>query len=57
MSIQEQQQPPKSPALVRYEYIQAELAKRCGNKSATCRDLGMHRRTLQRILAKRPPHR
>lgn len=61
MSLQEQEQEQKplakSPALVRYEYIVDTLARHCGNKSATCRTLGMHRRTLQRILAKRPPHR
>lgn len=57
----EEQQPP-SPELPGYasverrewEYIQKVLAENNGNISATARCLGMHRRTLQRKLQKRP---
>lgn len=46
---------PMSPDRVRWEHIQRnyELCRR--NVSETARQLGMHRRTLQRILAKRAP--
>lgn len=37
-----------------WEYIQKVLAENQGNISATARALGMHRRTLQRKLGKRP---
>jgi two-component system response regulator RegA len=40
---------------VEWEYIQRVLAENEGNIHATARALGMHRRTLQRKLAKRPP--
>ena len=40
---------------VEWEYIQKVLAERQGNISDTAKALGMHRRTLQRKLAKRPP--
>jgi two-component system response regulator RegA len=38
-----------------WEYIQRVLAENAGNITATARALKMHRRTLQRKLAKRPP--
>ncbi|KAB2928495.1 MAG: DNA-binding response regulator, partial [Candidatus Contendobacter sp.] len=37
-----------------WEHIQRVLRDNDGNISATARQLGMHRRTLQRKLAKRP---
>jgi two-component system response regulator RegA len=37
-----------------WEHIQRVLAEHAGNVSATARALKMHRRTLQRKLAKRP---
>lgn len=40
---------------VEWEYIQKVLTERQGNISDTAKALGMHRRTLQRKLAKRPP--
>ncbi len=40
-----------------WEHIQRTLAQHDGNISATARALGMHRRTLQRKLAKRPARR
>lgn len=40
-----------------WEHIQRTLAQHEGNISATARALGMHRRTLQRKLAKRPVRR
>jgi two-component system response regulator RegA len=45
-----------APSLQRleWEHIQRVLAEQGGNISATARALGMHRRTLQRKLAKRP---
>ena len=54
----ERPQPPENPMSadrVRWEHIQRvyELCNR--NVSETARRLGMHRRTLQRILAKRAP--
>lgn len=39
---------------VAWEHIQRVLAEHGGNISATARALGMHRRTLQRKLTKRP---
>lgn len=49
----------ESPALLsvarlEWEHIQRALAENGGNVSATARALNMHRRTLQRKLAKRP---
>jgi ActR/RegA family two-component response regulator len=41
------------PDLVRWWYIQAAYEEEDFNKSATARRLGMHRRTLQRILEAR----
>lgn len=39
---------------VSWEHLQRVLAEHGGNISATARALNMHRRTLQRMLAKRP---
>lgn len=39
---------------VEWEYIQRQLQAHQGNIAATARALGMHRRTLQRKLQKRP---
>ena len=46
---------PLSVDRLEWEHIQKVLAEHAGNISATARALGMHRRTLQRILAKRSP--
>lgn len=55
---QEPPDPPENPMSanrVRWEHIQ-RIYELCGhNVSETARRLGMHRRTLQRILAKRAP--
>ena len=45
---------PLSIARLEWEHIQRVLRENGGNISATARQLGMHRRTLQRKLAKRP---
>jgi two-component system, response regulator RegA len=45
---------PLNPDRLKWEHIQRVLAENKNNISATARALGMHRRTLQRILAKRP---
>jgi len=45
---------PPSVARIEWEHIQTVLAQHDGNISATARALRMHRRTLQRKLAKRP---
>jgi two-component system response regulator RegA len=46
---------PMSPDRIRWEHIQRVLAG-CGNNiSEAARKLGLHRRSLQRMLAKRPP--
>lgn len=45
---------PMSPRRLEWEHIQRVLAEHDGNISATARMLRMHRRTLQRKLAKRP---
>jgi two-component system response regulator RegA len=45
---------PMSPRRLEWEHIQRVLAEHDGNISATARTLHMHRRTLQRKLAKRP---
>ena len=37
-----------------YEHVQRVRARSGGSISATARSLGMHRRTLQRKLSKRP---
>ncbi len=45
---------PLSVNRIEWEHIQKVLADHNGNISATARALGMHRRTLQRKLQKRP---
>jgi two-component system response regulator RegA len=45
---------PMSTRRLEWEHIQRVLAEQNGNISATARTLQMHRRTLQRKLAKRP---
>jgi two-component system response regulator RegA len=45
---------PMSVERLEWEHIQKVLAEHDGNISATARSLGMHRRTLQRKLAKKP---
>lgn len=45
---------PLSVDRLAWEHIQRVLAANKGNISATARSLGMHRRTLQRKLLKRP---
>jgi two-component system response regulator RegA len=47
---------PMSPRRLEWEHLQRVLAENDGNISATARTLRMHRRTLQRKLAKRPSH-
>ncbi len=46
---------PMSPDRVRWEYIHRAYERYGRNISETARRLGMHRRTLQRILSKRSP--
>jgi two-component system response regulator RegA len=57
-SVTEAPAPPENPMSadrVRWEHIQ-RVYELCGNNvSETARRLGMHRRTLQRILVKRAP--
>lgn len=48
---------PMSPRRLEWEHIQRVLRDHDGNVSAAARALGMHRRTLQRKLRKRPVHR
>jgi len=48
---------PMSVDRLQWEHIQRVLSKHDGNISATARALGMHRRTLQRKLQKRPVRR
>lgn len=48
---------PTSLDRLEWEHIQRVLSANNGNISASARDLGMHRRTLQRKLAKRPVKR
>ena len=45
---------PHSVDRLAWEHIQTVLTQKNGNISATARALGMHRRTLQRKLQKRP---
>ena len=45
---------PPSVGRLQWEHIQKVLSQNNGNISATARVLGMHRRTLQRRLQKRP---
>ncbi len=49
------QEPCMSAARVRWEHIQRVYEDNGRNVSETARKLSMHRRTLQRILAKRAP--
>lgn len=49
--------PPMSVDRLEWEHIQKVLAENDGNVSETARALGMHRRTLQRKLQKRPVKR
>jgi two-component system response regulator RegA len=53
------EEPGSVPSLhrVEWEHIQRVLVECDGNVSRTARVLGMHRRTLQRKLATRPPNR
>jgi len=57
-STAEQMQPPTLTPVpidrIEWEHIQRVLHEHNGNISATARALGMHRRTLQRKLQKRP---
>ena len=48
---------PISVERLEWEHIQRVLHEHDGNVSATARALGMHRRTLQRKLQKRPVRR
>ncbi|MDT8397493.1 MAG: response regulator [Pseudomonadales bacterium] len=48
---------PLSIQRLQWEHIQKTLERNAGNISATARSLGMHRRTLQRKLQKRPVKR
>ncbi|MDP6722657.1 MAG: response regulator [Pirellulaceae bacterium] len=48
---------PLTPERLEWEHIQQVLRVNDGNISATARQLGMHRRTLQRKLQKRPSAR
>ncbi|MDX8414192.1 MAG: response regulator [Mariprofundales bacterium] len=48
---------PLSPRRMEWEHIQRVLMEHDGNISATAKALGIHRRTLQRKLHKRPPPR
>lgn len=48
---------PPSVNRLEWEHIQKVLAENDGNISATARSLGMHRRTLQRKLQKKPSAR
>ncbi len=50
----EVKQQPMSPKRLEWEHIQKVLTENDGNISETARQLGMHRRTLQRKLQKRP---
>ena len=45
---------PMSVKRMTWEHVQRVLAEHQGNISATARALNMHRRTLQRMLAKKP---
>lgn len=45
---------PINPKRLEWEHIQQVLTANEGNVSATARQLGMHRRTLQRKLLKKP---
>jgi two-component system, response regulator RegA len=47
---------PMGPERVRWEHVQTIFRQSGGNVSETARTLRMHRRTLQRILARGEPH-
>jgi two-component system, response regulator RegA len=47
---------PMTPDRVRWEYIHSTFEYYGRNVSETARQLSMHRRTLQRMLAKHAPH-
>lgn len=53
-SVETEDLSPMSVSRVEWEHINKVLAEHDGNISATARALKMHRRTLQRKLAKRP---
>jgi len=53
-AVPEVRQDPISVERLEWEHIQRVLAEHDNNISATARALGMHRRTLQRKLQKRP---
>ena len=53
-TLQENEDNVMSAERIEWEHIQKILQQHDGNVSATARALGMHRRTLQRKLAKRP---
>jgi two-component system response regulator RegA len=55
LAIPEPAPQPLSPAQLEWELIQHTLHQQQGNISAAARALGMHRRTLQRKLAKHSP--
>jgi len=55
LNIQETPENPMSANRVRWEHIQRVFEQCDHNVSQTARKLGMHRRTLQRILSKRAP--
>ncbi|QYJ74936.1 response regulator transcription factor [Shewanella sp. FJAT-52076] len=50
----EPEEAPMNPRRLEWEHLQQVLSANEGNVSATARQLGMHRRTLQRKLAKKP---
>lgn len=47
---------PLSLSRMKWEHIQRVLKENDGNVSATARALGVHRRSLQRMLDKKPPN-
>jgi len=49
-----EQQQPTSAKRLEWELISQAMHKNEGNVSASARELGMHRRTLQRKLLKHP---
>jgi len=53
----EPQQNVLSVERLQWEHIQTVLAQHQGNITATARALGMHRRTLQRKLSKKPKNK
>ncbi|EFP98566.1 response regulator transcription factor [Vibrio caribbeanicus] len=53
MNVQATELKTSSPEQLVWEHIQQVLATNNGNVSATARELGMHRRTLQRKLQKK----